>query len=170
MEKDARLLLVHVKDLTDEEIEELIDRLYDQKVFFAEVINAGYRRRSGAVLMIEVAGGDEWRVASLLAGSYGISSYHLLDTIHRYQPVNTGSRPIVAVHNDKQVGDTVRFKLIGVEKAPAYVRVEDEDLARLKQRIDESFGFDVPAKIIRERLETLLKDINGFVLELHDLK
>ena len=68
MEKDARLLLVHVKDLTDEEIEELIDRLYDQKVFFAEVINAGYRRRSGAVLMIEVAGGDEWRVASLLAG------------------------------------------------------------------------------------------------------
>lgn len=170
MEKDARLLLVHVKDRSDEEIDALIDKLYDHNVFFAEVINAGYRKRSGAVLLIEVAGSDEWRVASLLAGSYGISSYHQMNSVHRYQPVNTGSRPIVAVRNEKQVADTIRFRLIGVEKSPTYVRVEDGDLARLKQRIDKSFDLDVPAQLIRERLETLLKDINGFVLELHDLK
>lgn len=171
MEKQATLLLFHVTDFPESKVDQLIDDIYELGVFMAQVIGVDRSgRRGGNTILVEAAGSDEWRVAALLASSYGISGYHRLGTTHVYQPVNTGERAIVAVYGEKQLGMTVHFRLIGTEANPQYVQVQDDDLESLKNRIQKDFGINVSPAELAKRLETLLSDLNGFVLELHDLK
>ena len=170
MESNARLLIIHIDELHDgAEIYDLIRHLYEWKALHVQVMATVTRQnRTGYTVMVEVEA-DEWRLAKGLAQEYGIARYHRLETVLRYQPVARSKRPIVATYHEKQLGLTVRFELIGTEREPLYVRVQDEDMTTLHDRVAQEFGLDIEALDLRKRLETVLMREDGFVVELAGL-
>ncbi len=170
MENKAWLLIIHIDELYDgAEINDLVGHLYGWNALHVQVMTTVTRRnRQGYTLMVEVAADDEWRLAKGLAQHYGIARYHRLETVLRYQPMARTKRPIVATYHEKQLGLTVRFELIGTEREPLYVRVEDEDIATLHQHVTQQFGLDIDTLDLRKRLEKVLMREDGFVVELAD--
>ncbi len=168
MESNAKLLIIHIDDLHDEaEIDDLVRHLYAWKALHVQVMATVTRQnRTGYTVMVEVEDDDEWRLAKGLAQEYGIARYHQLETVLRYQPMARSKRPIVATYHEKQLGLTVRFELIGTEREPLYVRVQDEDMTTLHDRVVQEFDLDIEALELRKRLETVLMREDGFVLEL----
>ena len=62
--------------------------------------------------------------------------------------------------------DCACFELIGTEHEPLYVRLQDDDLKTVHDRIAQEFGLDLEAQDLRKRLETVLMREDGFVVEL----
>ncbi len=170
MENNAKLLIIHVDALNDgATIDEFVRHLYEWKALHVQVMTTTTRHnQAGYTVMVEVEAVDEWRLAKGLAQTYGIARYHRLETVLRYQPMAQTRRPIVATYHEKQLGLTVRFELIGTEREPLYVRVQDEDMTTLHNRVTQEFDLDIDALTLRKRLETILMREDGFVLELAD--
>ncbi len=170
MESNARLLIIHIDELHDgAEIDDLVRHLYAWKALHVQVMATVTRQnQTGYTVMVEVEA-DEWRLAKGLAQEYGIARYHQMETVLRYQPMARSKRPIVATYHEKQFGLTVRFELIGTEREPLYVRVQDEDMTTLHDRVVQEFGLDIEALDLRKRLETVLMREDGFVVELAGL-
>ena len=168
MESNAQLLVIHIDVLPGEaEIGDVIRHLYEWKALHVQVMTTVTRQnRTGYTVLVEIDAGDEWYLARGLAQEYGIARYHRLETVLRYQPMAQSKRPIVATYHEKQLGLTVRFELIGTEREPLYVRVQDEDLKTVHDRVAQEFDLDVAAEDLRKRLETVLMREDGFVLEL----
>ena len=168
MENNAKMLIIHVDALNDgATIDDLVRHLYEWNALHVQVMTMMTRQNTpGYTVMVEVEAADEWRLAKGLAQTYGIARYHRLETVLRYQPMARVKRPIVATYNEQQIGLTVSFELIGTEREPLYVRVRDDDVATLHNRIMQEFSLDIDALTLRKRLETLLMREDGFVLEL----
>ncbi len=168
MENKAKLLIIHIDALNDgAEIGDLVRHLYTWRALHVQVMSTVTRQNTpGYTVMVEVEADDEWRLAKGLAQHYGIARYHRLETVLRYQPMARTKRPIIATYHEKQLGLTVRFELIGTEREPLYVRVEDEDIKTLHDRVMQEFGLDLEALDLRKRLETVLMREDGFVVEL----
>ena len=168
MENNAKLLIIHVNDLYDgATIDDLVRHLYEWNARHVQVMTTATRQNhTGYTVMAEVEADDEWRLAKGLAQGYGIARYHRLETVLQYQPVAQTKRPIVATYHEKQLGLTVRFELIGTEREPLYVRVQDDDLTTLHHRVTQEFGLNLDAVDLRKRLETVLMREDGFVVEL----
>ena len=168
MENKAWLLIIHIDELYDgAEINDLVGHLYGWKALHVQVMTTVTRHnRKGYTVMVEVEADDEWRLAKGLAQTYGIARYHRIETVLRYQPMALTKRPIVATYREKQQGMTVRFELIGTEREPLYIRVEDEDIQTLHRHVTQEFGLAIDALDLRKRLETVLMREDGFVVEL----
>ena len=168
MESQAKLLIIHIDALNDgAAIDDLVRHLYEWDALHVQVMTTMTRQnRAGYTVMVEVEADNEWRLAKGLAQEYGIARYHQLETVLQYQPMARIKRPIVATYHEKQLGLTVRFELIGTEREPLYVRVQDEDMTTLHDRVAQTFGLDIDAVDLRKRLETVLMREDGFVVEL----
>lgn len=168
MENKTHLLVITVSRLPEStEIDAVIRHLYAWKALHVQVLSTVTEEGTPAyTLMVEVNDEHEWILARGLAETYGIARYHQLTSTLRYQPIATTKRPIVATCQEKQVGMTVRFDLIGTEREPLFVRVQDADLATLQEYIAQTFDRAVSASELRDRLERLLMREDGFVLDL----
>ena len=172
MENNAKLLIIHIDELNDgAQIDDLVRHLYEWKALHVQVMTTTTRQnQAGYTVMVEVEADDEWRLAKGLAKEYGIARYHRLETVLRYQPMAWTKRPIVATYDEMQLGLTVRFELIGTEREPLYIRVQEDDLTTLHDRVTQAFNLDIDALTLRKRLETLLMREDGFVLELGGMR
>ena len=159
-----------VKPIRDDEVNALnrLIRGGAEKLGYSGFVTR--HNREGYTVMVEVEADNEWRLAKGLAQEYGIARYHRLETVLRYQPMARTQRPIVATFREKQQGMTVRFELIGTEREPLYVRVEDEDIDTLHTHVTQQFGLDIDALDLRKRLEKVLMREDGFVVELNQLQ
>jgi hypothetical protein len=168
MEKNYALLVVRIdhppRDTTPDA---LVQQLYDwgaEHVQLMETTSATGDRRYTA--LVETHAENEWRITQHLARMHGVAHYHRLDAAYKYQPVTATTRPIVVVQGEKQVGVTVQFGLIGTEKDPLHVRVEDEHLAQLRDHITAALETALDPETLRQKLEDLLSSEDGFVLEI----
>ena len=167
MEKHYSLLVVRIdhppKDTTPEALVRQFYQWGAEHVQLMDTVSPSGAPRYTA--MIETHASNEWRITQNLAEIHGVAHYHRLDATYKYQPVNTTTRPIVAVRGEKQMGVTVQFGLIGTEKAPLHVRIDDDHLTDLHTRFTDAFEADLDADDLRTRLQTLLSSEDGFVLE-----
>ena len=168
MESNTKLLVIYIDLLPDgAEIGDVIRHLYEWNALHVQVMPTVTRQnQTGYTVLVEIDAGAEGNLARWLAQEYGIARYHRLESVLRYQPMAQAKRPIVATHHEKQLGLTVRFELIGTEREPLYVRVQNDDLKTLHDRVAQEFDLDIEAPDLRKRLETILMREDGFVLEL----
>ncbi len=167
MEGDVRLIWFHADRLADRAAaDQVITRLYDWGALHVQCIGSTSRTGGPAfAFTVEVRSADEWRLGDGLARTYGIARYHRIASAYRYQPVSNTERPIVVKREDRQFGLSVRFDVIGTEREPLHVQVKDDDLTRLQDRIAQEWDLRVDPAALRRRLEAMLSDENGFVLE-----
>lgn len=168
MERNYALLVVRIDHPPrDTAPDALVQQLYTwgaEHVQLMETVSPSGGLRYTA--FVETHASNEWRITNNLATVHGVAHYHRLDTAYKYQPVTATTRPIVVVRGEKQMGVTVQFGLIGTEKDPLHVRIEDDHLARLHEHLTSTLEMDLDADELRQKLEALLSSEDGFVLEL----
>lgn len=167
MEKNFALLVVRIDHPPrDTGPDALVQQLYEwgaEHVQLMETVSPSGDTRY--TVLIETHASNEWHITQNLASVHGVAHYHRLDTAYKYQPVTATTRPIVVVQGEQQVGVTVQFGLIGTEKDPLHVRIEDEHLGQLHEHLTAALETDLDPETLREGLEALLSDEDGFVLE-----
>ena len=168
MEKNYTLLVVRIDHPPrDTDPGTLVQQLYDWGAEHVQLMDTV--SPSGALrhtILIEMHASNEWRITNNLATVHGVAHYHRLDEAYKYQPVNAATRPIVVVRGERQVGVTVQFGLLGTEKDPLHVRIEDDHLAQLHGYLTSALEMDLVVEDLRQHLEVLLASEDGFVLEL----
>jgi len=122
--------------------------------------------RPGYIVLVDCGSMDESRLLEKLASRFGIFGHHMIKTIHSFQPVASGTRELTVRYNGRELQMTMHYKQINPAHGPIYIRVEWEDLMRLKDGIEDAFGLELSLPVLRRQIETLLTDEKAYVLNL----
>jgi uncharacterized protein (DUF111 family) len=170
MEKEGKLLLFQIDHLSGEEIGNLIEMLYNWGANNVQVISTVTKKnRPGHIVVVDIGPSDEPHFVRELARGFSISGYHQVETIHCYHPLIFSEHELIARCEGQELRMTICCKHIGIENEPLYIHVEYDDLRKLTDHVQDTFGLKVSLPVLRQRIETLLASGNALVLELKDL-
>ena len=167
VEKDAKLLLLQVDHLSGEEMGHLIESMYGLGAMNVNVVSTITKKnRPGFLVLVDMGSKAEPAFSAELASTFGISGYHRINTVHCRQVVDVDEKNLVIHHNGLEIETTIKFKRIGTEDQPLFVRTEFSDLKRLSELIRESFCVSIPLPDLSARLDSFLKNLKTEVIEL----
>jgi uncharacterized protein (DUF111 family) len=167
MEKPRSLLLVQIDHLSGEEIGALVEMLYDQEAANVQVIPTLTKKgRPGHIVLIDVTAAREADVAHSLARRFGISGYHVLKTIHRYQPVACQTRSLIVRCGSQSLTVDLPIKIVGDPAAPLSIRAEYNGLIELHRHLQQVFKVALSLPELRHCIEARLVDRKSLEMEL----
>jgi uncharacterized protein (DUF111 family) len=170
MERESKLFLFQIDHLCGEDIGNLIDMIYEWGAKNVQVFSTVTKKsRPGYVVIVDIGSKGETILAKKLADEFGVFGYHVIRTIHFYQPIASSVRNVTVRCGDKQFKIDIRFNHIESESVSQYWRVEYDDLRKLQHRINEYFSIQSSLPALRKKVESLFTKEVALVLEISSM-
>jgi uncharacterized protein (DUF111 family) len=153
--------------LSGEETGALIEMLQEWGASDVQLIpTVTKKNRPGHIALVDVTASDESRIVEGLAGQFGISGCHRLETTHCHQAVNSNRAELTVRCGARELKVLIGCKRLLAEGAAFPPRVEFDDLREVARRVHQEFGSNISIRGLRGRIEALLAAGEPLVLDL----
>lgn len=151
------LILAQVDDATGEVLQDVSERLRASGARNLQILaSLGKKGRPGHVLLIDVDASREQDIALVLGVELGLWGYRVLESRHRHFDIDKQQCSITLQVGGVSLSATIGFKTISSAGRQLGLKVEHDDLARLRDGLAER-GHRIALPQLRARIEQSLR-------------